>query len=447
VTFNLNSEDSRMLNNMIFYVRRSLEIEEETLEKTNQEHLDGKIGNIKYHFERRKLQKLIQQSRDVIETMENLGNFAPSRLHIYHEIINGLNTILPLLDMSDKEKIENLFYGGITKIRENDGNTLEEIKGNSGKISQKLNDLHMIEFLKILSVQEQKFRDHDYLVNFNFNDILTNEDELTSGSDKRNLEMIQKLMSEGKLKDKYIKKNHDKIREAYISRAKATFVNGVIDGLLKIDDSTSDIDLQELRKILNSIMAKNEKTIKSSEDILSHFSDDELLDEFNKYMKEESQKIKSKESVETYSKLTYELMKAKNAGNTELATKLQSKIDELKLEVSPEEKAAITYKIESDVKKEENYRINELGEKDRKDNEKTEALEEFRKTREIALTRLTRDGRIDKTEGTIALETGEMKTVVADNKAREQLIAEEILKIQSEEIVQNDNSEVRQTKR
>lgn len=390
------------------------------------------ISSISYYFSKRNLSKVISTLQEAEEMLGELKNFRPSRLHISSEISNGINSILPLLDPKDIEKIKNLFYESVNSVRSEDESLLKRIKDGSGEFLSYSTDGHKVIFEKFYKTQKDIFQNHNYLTQFNFNNTAINEEQFISSSDNHLLDMIKELISAGKLENKYVKNNLEKIKNAMISKDKAIFVNSKIDDLLIINDTTSDIDFEKLKVILTDIRTKNQKIIQDAENVLGKFSEEEIQNEYSKFMQEKSQSKNAKESLEMYNKLMYEYMIAQKKGDSEKLETLKSRLSELKLDISPEEKMTIDLRIEERIKQEEQEKIKfeQFREKElSKISEEKRKLEEMR---ERAISRLARSGKLDETEHTVARENGEFETTV-DGDSREQLISSEIKDIETEQ--------------
>lgn len=433
----LSTENKTNIEDFINWIEKwYLSPDRTGLENLDRQYFDErKIRKINYHFRRRRLQKDIQKYENVIDILENLKNFMPSRLYIDHQIKKTINSILPLLDSKDKDAIESVFYEAQNAVRLKDENELKQIKINSGKVEDCGYGGHYENFLKALREQEKTFREHNYLVNFSFANSTIDDSKFISltGTGEYNLSIIDKLMRSGRLENKYIKNNIEKIKNAYISIGKMTFINSEIDELITLTYTTSDIDFEKLKSILMNIKNKNERIIDKSSKVLAHFNEEELREEYNKYMQEQSDKNRRKQNLDSYKQLMYELIKAKRSGKEELTATLKTKIAELKLDISPYEKSFLDHEIEQRVDREEQHMLYTIQERDRNLAKIAEKKRELEALRSEAIARLINDGRINTTEETVALENGEFKTVIKDEDARERMIAEEISRIQSEE--------------
>lgn len=290
----LNIENNANIESIVNWIK-NYELPPLESELRNLEQLffnEKKIGKTIFHFKSKRIQREIQKYEIAIENLENLKNFSPSRLYIEHQIIETINSILPLLDVKDKDVIESIFYEAQNAVRSKDESELNQIKANSKILEECINDAHYIDFLKSLKEQEQIFKAHDYLTKIHFNTPINDDNLFIIGTDKHILDMMYKLMRAGKLNNKYIKNNIEKIKNAYISIRKMNFVNAKIDELLALNITTSDIDFEKLKVILINIKTKNQKSIDESSKVLEHFSEEELYEEYSKYMQEQYDRIR-----------------------------------------------------------------------------------------------------------------------------------------------------------
>lgn len=293
----LNIENNANIESIVNWIK-NYELPPLESELRNLEQLffnEKKIGKTIFHFKSKRIQREIQKYEIAIENLENLKNFSPSRLYIEHQIIETINSILPLLDVKDKDVIESIFYEAQNAVRSKDESELNQIKANSKILEECINDAHYIDFLKSLKEQEQIFKAHDYLTKIHFNTPINDDNLFIIGTDKHILDMMYKLMRAGKLNNKYIKNNIEKIKNAYISIRKMNFVNAKIDELLALNITTSDIDFEKLKVILINIKTKNQKSIDESSKVLEHFSEEELYEEYSKYMQEQYDRIRRKQ--------------------------------------------------------------------------------------------------------------------------------------------------------
>ena len=246
------------------------------------------------------------------------------------------------------------------------------------------------------------------------------------------LNIIQKLVEKDRLNDKYVKNNLGKIKDACILKDKADFVNRKIEELLIMNDTTSDIDIEKLKVILRDVKEKNQKIIINAEKILDNVNVEELQSEYEKILKEESESKNNKESLESYERLTYEYLKAKNEQNSEKMQIIKTKLDNLSVNLSEDEKNVINIRLEERLRQEENERMKFAEYRDKQLKEIQEEKQKLEEMKKRAISNLAKSGKLDETEHTIAGENGEFETTV-DNDKRDNLVSQEIDRIKQEE--------------
>ena len=423
--YNVTIENNSNLKQIINYINRSLELSEKELEAVNEFYLNQEIGKFQYFVSRNSILGDIRKCESAIKALEDLGSFKPTGLYVYHIITEIVNSILPLLEEKDKYDVTSVFYSAQNKARLDDSNKFKEIESANKIIKDCLNESLYIEFLKILKEQETVFKNYDYHKDIHFNKGNIDDSKFISAEGKHTLDIINKLINADILDNKYIKNNIDKIRNAYITIGKLTFINSKIEDLLIINDNTSNIDFDALKLIVTKIREKNIKSISDAYKILKSIDEKDLHDKFANYLREISDHNNKNEKIELYSDLTYKLILAERNGNHNEASIYRELLNHLKVDLAPIEKEIISYNIEQEIKNDEENRLYDIQKKDFDRQIRDEEKERLFKLREEAISELIRNGRINSTEKTIA-ENGEIRTVVADRDAQEQLISDEI---------------------